>query len=151
MFGDYAGFLCTNDTKGPNISNSNAFPNNWEGTNFLFPVRCVCDMTATEWFAANGGSRYLKNTPQGLVWAKIAKVAETNSYNDLDDKPTIPSKTSDLQNDAGFITENDLPTQRFLPTVTSSDNGKILIVDNGAWAAHSVPVADSVLYPNSNN
>jgi hypothetical protein len=44
-----------------------------------------------------------------------------------------------------------LPTQRFLPTVTSSDNGKILIVDNGAWAAQSVPVADSVLYPNSNN
>jgi hypothetical protein len=33
-----------------------------------------------------------------------------------------------------------------LPTVTSEDNGKILMVSNGAWSVQSVPVADNVLY-----
>lgn len=34
----------------------------------------------------------------------------SGSYNDLTNKPNIPSKTSDLTNDSGFITEEDLPT-----------------------------------------
>lgn len=41
---------------------------------------------------------------------------------------------------SGNITINELPA------VTSSDNGKILIVDNGAWAATTVPVADNTLF-----
>lgn len=34
----------------------------------------------------------------------------SGSYTDLTDKPTIPSNTSDLYNDSGFITSNDIPT-----------------------------------------
>ena len=34
----------------------------------------------------------------------LANVATSGSYNDLSNTPTIPSKTSDLTNDAGFIT-----------------------------------------------
>ena len=35
--------------------------------------------------------------------ANLATVATSGSYNDLTNKPTIPSKTSDLTNDSGFI------------------------------------------------
>ena len=36
----------------------------------------------------------------------LATVATTGSYNDLTDKPTIPTATSDLTNDSGFITSD---------------------------------------------
>lgn len=36
--------------------------------------------------------------------ADLATVATSGAYNDLTGKPTIPTKTSDLQNDSGFIT-----------------------------------------------
>lgn len=38
--------------------------------------------------------------------ANLATVATSGSYNDLANKPTIPSKTSDLTNDSGFVTNN---------------------------------------------
>ena len=38
--------------------------------------------------------------------ASLATVATSGSYNDLTNKPTIPSKTSDLTNDSGFVTNN---------------------------------------------
>ena len=34
----------------------------------------------------------------------------SGSYNDLSDKPTIPSKTSELTNDRGYITSSDIPS-----------------------------------------
>ena len=34
----------------------------------------------------------------------LATVATSGSYNDLSDKPTVPTKTSDLTNDSGYIT-----------------------------------------------
>jgi hypothetical protein len=39
----------------------------------------------------------------------LAKVSHTGNYNDLINKPSIPSKTSDLQNDSGFITSSAIP------------------------------------------
>ena len=36
--------------------------------------------------------------------ADLATVATSGSYTDLDDKPTIPTATSQLTNDSGFIT-----------------------------------------------
>ncbi len=38
--------------------------------------------------------------------SSLADVATSGSYNDLADLPTIPTKTSDLTNDSGFITGN---------------------------------------------
>lgn len=35
----------------------------------------------------------------------LATVARSGSYNDLSNKPTIPTKTSELTNDSGFITD----------------------------------------------
>lgn len=49
-------------------------------------------------------------TADSVDWANITSkpdfktVATTGSYNDLIDKPTIPTKTSELTNDSGFIT-----------------------------------------------
>lgn len=36
----------------------------------------------------------------------LATVATSGSYNDLTNKPTIPTKTSDLTNDSGFLTQH---------------------------------------------
>ena len=54
----------------------------------------------------------------GISLGKIRKwfndlkaVAFSGSYNDLSDKPTIPSKTSDLTNDSNFITSSGAPVQ----------------------------------------
>lgn len=54
----------------------------------------------------------------GVSLGKIRKwfndlktVAFSGSYNDLSDKPTIPSKTSDLTNDSNFITSSGAPVQ----------------------------------------
>lgn len=46
-------------------------------------------------------------TPSNLSKVKesfgLSTVATSGSYNDLEDKPTIPSKTSELNNDSGFV------------------------------------------------
>ena len=42
--------------------------------------------------------------------AELARVATSGSFNDLLDKPTIPTKTSELTNDSGFLTEQTLKT-----------------------------------------
>ena len=43
--------------------------------------------------------------------ADLGAVAFSNDYNDLDNLPTIPTLTSELTNDSGFITIGDIPTQ----------------------------------------
>ena len=42
--------------------------------------------------------------------ADLATVATTGAYSDLTGTPTIPTKTSDLVNDSGFITSAQVPT-----------------------------------------
>ena len=37
---------------------------------------------------------------------ELSRVATTGSFNDLLDKPVIPTKTSELENDSGFLTEH---------------------------------------------
>lgn len=39
-------------------------------------------------------------------FSDLSSVATTGSYNDLNNKPNIPSKTSDLTNDSGFLTSH---------------------------------------------
>ena len=55
----------------------------------------------------------------------------------------LPTKTSQLENDSGFITASDLPNPE-LPSVTEADNGKVLRVVNGVWAAALIPNAEGV-------
>jgi len=85
--------------------------------------------------------------------ADLATVATTGSYNDLSNKPSIPSKTSDLTNDSGFLTAhqdisgkansadlatvatsgsyNDLSNKPTIPSKTSD-----LTNDSGFLTAH---------------
>lgn len=51
--------------------------------------------------------------------SSLASVATSGSYADLSNKPTIPTKTSELQNDSGFITSAQVPT--IDDTVVASD------------------------------
>ena len=51
--------------------------------------------------------------------ADLSAVATSGSYNDLSNKPSIPTKTSDLTNDSGFITSAQVPT--IDDTVVASD------------------------------
>jgi len=43
--------------------------------------------------------------------ADLGATAFSNDYNDLDNLPTIPTATSELTNDSGFITLGDVPAQ----------------------------------------
>ena len=47
----------------------------------------------------------------------LATVATSGSYNDLRDKPTIPSKTSELNNDSKFVSEYALTKKQDVLTV----------------------------------
>lgn len=44
--------------------------------------------------------------PQYVEAEDLSNVATSGSYNDLTDKPVIPTKTSDLTNDSGFLTSH---------------------------------------------
>lgn len=59
----------------------------------------------------------------------------------------IPTRTSQLNNDSDFQTgaqvQSAIAAAAELPSVSASDNGKFLRVVSGAWAATSVPSAES--------
>ena len=48
------------------------------------------------------------DTEDVAMVASLSTVAFSGSYSDLSNKPTIPTKTSDLDNDSGFITSSAL-------------------------------------------
>ena len=52
----------------------------------------------------------------------------SGEYDDLTGKPTIPSKTSDLTNDSGFVTQN---TNYYLSGITKVGNKLIYVVTDG--------------------
>lgn len=80
----------------------------------------------------------------------LATVATTGSYNDLSNKPTIPTKTSDLTNDSGFITDTDIPTIDDTTTSTtkvwSSDKtADELVLKADATAVYTKTEVDNAL------
>lgn len=62
------------------------------------------------------------------ITSGLSTVATSGSYNDLSNKPTIPSKTSDLTNDSGFIT---------------SDNTKIPLAGSNQISGDLIPSTDN--------
>ena len=56
--------------------------------------------------------------------------AFSGSYNDLTNKPSIPSATSDLTNDSGFITSSSLPTKTSDLTNDGADGTNVYVANN---------------------
>lgn len=77
---------------------------------FAFDVEKSIDASGApapgETFYTLGGLAARLNEKADL--ADLAAVATSGSYNDLTDRPAIPTKTSDLTNDSGFLTSSDL-------------------------------------------
>lgn len=55
--------------------------------------------------------------------SSLSAVATSGSYTDLDDKPTIPTKTSELTNDSGFTTNTGTITEIQLDGTTLASSG----------------------------
>lgn len=72
-----------------------------------------------DWNSSAGASEIL-NKPV------LATVATTGAYSDLSGTPTIPTATSDLTNDSGFITLSDVPAQVNADWDATSGAGEIL-------------------------
>ena len=96
----------------------------------------------------SGGFTFLGTTEVDLSGyaktADLADVATSGSYEDLDDTPDIPEKTSELTNDAGFITK---PRTTYLSQTPSDeeDGGSGFV--GGADHAYSTsmqPTADII-------
>ena len=68
--------------------------------------------------------------------SSLAAVATSGSYNDLSNKPTIPTATSDLTNDSGFVSTSDTGTVATAMIANSAvTSGKIDWTSFGAASA----------------
>lgn len=52
--------------------------------------------------------------------SSLSTVATSGDYNDLSNKPTIPTKTSDLTNDSGFITSSSIANMQTTTNLVTS-------------------------------
>lgn len=83
--------------------------------------------------------------------SSLSSVATSGSYNDLTDKPTIPSKVSQLTNDSGFLTSHQQ-----LKTINNESligTGNITIQGGGSGEANvieTIKVNGTALTPDSN-
>ena len=73
----------------------------------------------------------------------IATVGKTNSYNDLDNKPTIPTKLSELTNDAGYV-KADENNEYTLNTIVSDS------ITSDTIDTDSLTIGDWKLIPTGN-
>ena len=77
--------------------------------------------------------------------ADLATVAFSGSYNDLTNKPTIPTKTSDLTNDSNFVSNTSYATANTGGVVKV---GSGLSITNGVLSTTGGGVADAVEWDN---
>jgi len=82
-------------------------------------AKCVYDEIWTDFYTDIYGTiqgEYVQGNDLGTV-------ALSNDYDDLDNKPTIPSNTSDLNNDSGFITSSSVPSASSTTPSADTTNG----------------------------
>lgn len=78
----------------------------------------------------------IQNAISGATVDLSGYYTKTETDNTFALKTTVPTKVSDLSNDSGYQTAEQVATQvaAVLPEVTTADNGKIMGVVDGAWA-----------------
>lgn len=86
---------------------------------------------------------YTSDKPNIVFKNKISSVATTGSYNDLINKPSIPRNVSDLTNDTGFITEDDLTDYALKSDIP--DTSKFITSDNISTKADTSYVNEQLL------
>ena len=75
-------------------------------SNFITANDVPSSQVQSDWTESDTSSAaYIAHKPS------LATVATSGSYTDLSNKPSIPTKTSDLTNDSNFITASDIPAQ----------------------------------------
>lgn len=104
-------------------------------------AKCVYDGIWTDFYGTIQGE-YVQGNDLGTV-------ALSNDYDDLDNKPTIPSNTSDLTNDSGFITNSSVPSAS--STTPSADTTSGSVGTGMAWARSDHTHPKSSLYEDNAN
>ena len=139
-------------TKTSDLTNDSGFVNA-SGAAAAAPVQSVNGQTGDVIISGSGAVDSV-NGKTGVV------VLDASDVGALPDSTEIPTKTSDLTNDSGFVNASGAaaaaPVQSVngqtgnvvisgsLPTVTTADNGKLLQVVNGVWSAATIPNANGV-------
>ena len=138
-----------------NINNKGAKMIRWKGTALTDGIIKAGDRCLFMYNSGNESYYLLANDRWGADIDALAAVARTGSYNDLSDKPeipTVPTNVSAFTNDAGYLTGytetdpefnawdkdyNDLINQPTIPTVP--ENVSAFINDAGYITMDSVP------------
>lgn len=76
-------------------------------------------MSAVEGLTENDGKIEVDSEAIMSAVGKLATVSKTGSFDDLQDKPTIPSKLSDLTMDVDVAKKSDIPTIPSIPSKLS--------------------------------
>ena len=66
---------------------------------YKFKIFCAGNGNLSDYYTKEQTDALLENKVDA---SDLSTVATSGSYNDLNDKPTIPTKTSDLTNDSNF-------------------------------------------------
>ena len=103
----------------------------WGGTAYVeISESLAIGETATTAFAGSRG------VALETAMSNLATVATSGSYNDLTNKPTIPTNTSDLTNDSNFVVSTDLATVATSGSYNDlSDKPSVPVVDQTFNAA----------------
>ena len=96
-----------------NINDKGAKPIYYRGSALTNGTIKANDRCLFMYNSGSGGRYYLiANDRWGVDLNALATVAYTGNYNDLTNKPTIPTQLSQLDNDLNFITASNIPAQQ---------------------------------------
>lgn len=81
------------------------------------------------------------------ITSGLATVATSGSYNDLSNKPSIPTATSDLTNDSGFVNASGAASAAPVQSVNGQTGTVLLPIDSGTGLASVISV--NATHPNT--